>query len=152
MGFDGCRGWMRYDTSSNLFRSSLEPSLIRYSIKLESCELGWKTWETWQAARIYHSWDTVYDHGQGLDCYPIGKQDGCLKAEACLIAAAVWWWWFGGDMRPGSACACRRLLLHCATPLADGRLAHGSLVLLGFPGPLAPWIFEQRAACSSGSR
>jgi hypothetical protein len=25
---------------SNLFRSSLEPSLIRYSIKLESCELG----------------------------------------------------------------------------------------------------------------
>jgi hypothetical protein len=40
MGFDGCRGWMRYDTSSNLFRSSLEPSLIRYSIKLESCELG----------------------------------------------------------------------------------------------------------------
>jgi hypothetical protein len=48
-----------------------------------------------------------------------------------------------------SACACRRLLLRCATPLADGQtgaLAHGSLVRLGIPVLLGSLSNERPAA------
>ncbi|PMD23688.1 hypothetical protein NA56DRAFT_701088 [Hyaloscypha hepaticicola] len=76
----------------------------------------------------------IYDHGPGLDCYPIGKQEGRLKAcLSCLIAAAVWVVGFGGE--------CGR-----RADWRTGALAHGSLVRLGIPVLLGSLSNERPAA------
>jgi len=48
-------------------------------------------------------------------------------------------WWFGGDMRPGSACACRRLLLHCTVPL-HWQTGDWNTDLLCYFASLGPWL------------